>query len=326
MTHTSNFQRWFALGVESNAWSLVFLSCAVSSATILGVWLALTAFSVSSSQEGQRDVRDPVFAVFPVTASQHLYLWYSAEVFGRLGVALPPICFYLVIRRLPNHRLALVVDALVALLFVLLAALAVALVIAKRSADQQRLLVESRDSTVVASFNAYYCSARAVSLCADQTVSIQKLREVFAGESDDATKNVVRGCRYALSELYDSAMHHEAWLAIHHQRSFMSSCNTSDAVDTWCGEYILEKAASSDGVLARLNDAAQMDSTPASIHGARFHEFEVAWRTRFEFDAIMFSVVGAAMLVFCVAWTKMLETDKREWALPAQVADAKKNT
>lgn len=37
LTQASNFTRWFALGVESNAWSLVFLSNAFTTAVLLSV-------------------------------------------------------------------------------------------------------------------------------------------------------------------------------------------------------------------------------------------------------------------------------------------------
>lgn len=206
------------------------------------------------------------------------------------------------LQRLPNHRLALAVDAAVALLVASVMALTLAFVVAKQNADQLILLVHTRDSSVLTWFNAYYCNARSVTLCADQTVLVETLREVFVSERTDsavATETVVRSCRYVLSELYGSLVSDSlvGAAALQRQRAFLSSCTTSDAVDRWCGERLLENAVGSATCATRRDSDTSL--APSSVNDARFDACTDAWRTQFEFDGLLLSVACCVLVVHC---------------------------
>lgn len=217
------------------------------------------------------------------------------------------------------------------LLFLLIAALVITLILAKQSFNQQRhLFTAPRDASANASFNEFYCNAWGVELCGvtamvhpsqDAVVPIEKLLSVFNGvaranggnsNATLAMANVVRGCLYIFANQYDlHQKHFDIRSSLRQQQAFLSSSTTSDATDNWCGEYILTSALGFGRIAIHLGGEELLNAAPASLNDAMFDNFVRAWQTRFEFDEILLGVVGVVLLLFCVSWVKMLESDKR---------------
>lgn len=204
-----------------------------------------------------------------------------------------------------DQRLARIVDVLIALQAVLALVLIGSLVQSQQHVSQQVERIQARDLSLDAAFNEFYCTARIGSVCADPSASATDLHAAFSADAtSNSTSAIERSCQYVSTQLQRSNSEAQST----RRAVFLQHCAPSDAKDAWCSEFVQARAAGDSHVRAI---ATRASASPASECRAIFQDFGVAWTTRLEFDEVMLGIVCALQLLHCVAWTRMLPSDKR---------------
>lgn len=152
------------------------------------------------------------------------------------------------------------------------------LVVANINAPAHKKSVEAHKDEFDDAFNAFYCDLRATQVCMDADEGAA-LTEMFAASSSSA-ETLWSRCRPLL-------VSHEGSLTSR-QTDFLLSCNSTQAVDTWCGAFIAAGNASSASTWS-----------PVAVNPGKFHSFKAEWSSHVHLDSFYLGVVLACVAALC---------------------------
>lgn len=127
----------------------------------------------------------------------------------------------------------------------------------------------------------------------------------------EAMVNVFLGCQHVL-------ITNQGGLSAT-QQDFFKGVNTSDAVDSWCGSYLLSQVYSDDSESSLVPEA-----NPVSINTHALDLFVASWSSQIGFDEfILGGILSVWILAMVVSWMKIPFTEKAHGSAASDISHVK---
>ncbi|RLN72502.1 hypothetical protein BBJ28_00004560 [Nothophytophthora sp. Chile5] len=262
--------------------------------TVLAICASLVAVSwlvAISTVFNAHTLASAGFAPFGKSVVQDVYVS-LAYIFVVVAV-LVTIAVNILVCRAVSLRRALALSVLWRVLLVSVGCFLAALVAVNVDAFGYGDRVTSREVEFREKFNDFFCDLRVTQVCADEG-EYSKLLEMFSAvetdgsstnktsgtSSSSASERVWRNCR---AELVD----HNGSLLMS-QLAFLGSCNTTDTVDNWCGNYTMGVSSNASSPLS-----------PFSVNPGKYRSFQTEWPKRVRLDTFYLGIVLVCLLLLC---------------------------